>query len=163
MRTSNKKALIAVAAIVVLTAAGLGYWLMARDSTGTPEISLTRAEKLALGQQVYAAQCARCHGLYFEGQPDWRVRLPNGRLPAPPHDGSGHTWHHPDSYLFGITKYGMAPYAPPGYESDMPAYEGILSDEEIVSVLVYIKAHWPEAQLDHQRRVTVETDGKRGL
>jgi len=56
-------------------------------------------------------------------------------LPAPPHDASGHTWHHPDSDLFGITKHGLGPYAPAGYQSDMPAFGGTLSDEEIAAVL----------------------------
>ncbi len=64
-------------------------------------------------------------------------------MPAPPHDGSGHTWHHPDAVLFGITKKGVVPpYAPVGYESDMPAFAGKLSDDEIWAVLAYIKSHW---------------------
>jgi len=64
-------------------------------------------------------------------------------MPAPPHDDSGHTWHHPDAVLFGITKKGVVPpYAPVGYESDMPAFAGKLSDDEIWAVLAYIKSHW---------------------
>jgi hypothetical protein len=62
--------------------------------------------RTALGARVYAQHCASCHGSKLEGQPDWRQRLPNGRMPAPPHDESGHTWHHPDHVLFGITKLG---------------------------------------------------------
>ena len=88
-----------------------------------------------------------------------RRRLPNGRLPAPPQNASGHTWHHPDSYLFGVTKFGMTPYAPAGYESDMPAFKDILSDEEIADVLIFIKAHWAEDILEHQKQVTRESDG----
>ena len=93
------------------------------------------ARQLALGAQVYAQNCASCHGARLEGQPQWRRRLPNGRMPAPPHDESGHTWHHPDDMLFGMTKYGIARYAPPGYESDMPAFAGKLSDDQIRAVL----------------------------
>jgi hypothetical protein len=64
-------------------------------------------------------------------------------MPAPPHDDSGHTWHHPDEVLFGITKNGLVlPYAPPGYQSDMPAFAGTLSDEEIRAVLAYIASRW---------------------
>src|SRR5690242_532122 len=59
------------------------------------------------GQLVYAEYCASCHGEKLEGQPNWQRRLPNGRLPAPPHDESGHTWHHPDDHLFEVTKYGL--------------------------------------------------------
>jgi mono/diheme cytochrome c family protein len=79
----------------------------------------------------------------LEGQPNWRQRLPNGRLPAPPHDESGHTWHHPPQVLFGITKFGLVPpFAPAGYQSDMPAFAGTLSDDEIRSVLAFIESHW---------------------
>jgi mono/diheme cytochrome c family protein len=92
--------------------------------------------------------CAACHGVKLEGQPDWRRRLPNGRLPAPPHDESGHTWHHPDSVLFGITKNGLLPpYAPTGYESDMPAFGDKLADEEIWAVLAYIKSRWTSREV----------------
>jgi mono/diheme cytochrome c family protein len=108
-----------------------------------PRASPRDVAKVALGAKVYGQHCAACHGARLEGQPDWRTRLANGRLPAPPHDESGHTWHHPDSVLFGITKRGLAPpYAPTEYQSDMPAFGGKLSDEEIWAVLAYIKNHW---------------------
>jgi mono/diheme cytochrome c family protein len=104
--------------------------------------------QLAAGQKLYAQHCAACHGPRLEGQPDWRRRLPNGRLPAPPHDESGHTWHHPDEVLFAITKHGMVPpYAPPGYASDMPAFGGTLSDGEIRAVLAYIESHWSSREV----------------
>ena len=100
-------------------------------------------EDLALGEKIYALHCAACHGPRLEGQPGWQKRLPNGRFPAPPHDDSGHTWHHPDEVLFGITKHGMVPpFAPPGYESDMPAFGGKLTDEEIRAALAYIASRW---------------------
>ena len=101
------------------------------------------ASKVAAGAKVYAQHCAQCHGGKLDGQPNWRGRLPNGRVPAPPHDESGHTWHHPDNVLFAITKNGLVPpYAPPGYESDMPAFRGAVSDDEIWAVLAFIKSHW---------------------
>lgn len=87
--------------------------------------------------------CASCHGAKLEGQPNWQKKLPNGRFPAPPHDDSGHTWHHTDEVLFGITKHGpVPPYAPKGYETDMPAFAGKLSDDEIRAVLAYIASNW---------------------
>jgi mono/diheme cytochrome c family protein len=99
--------------------------------------------RIALGGKIYVQHCAACHGAKLEGQADWRARMPNGRMPAPPHDDSGHTWHHTDEVLFGITKRGLVPpYAPPSYESDMPAFEGKLSDGEIRAVLAYIESHW---------------------
>lgn len=103
---------------------------------------------LELGEKLYAQHCASCHGANLEGQPDWRKRLANGRFPAPPHDASGHTWHHPDEVLFAVTKHGLVPpYAPAGYESDMPAFGGKLSDQEIRAVLAYIESRWsPEVR-----------------
>ena len=71
-------------------------------------------------------------------------RNARGRLPAPPHDESGHTWHHDDVVLFEVTKYGLAKHAPAGYQSDMPAFGDRLSDDEIVAVLAYIKSRWPQ-------------------
>src|SRR4029450_4915491 len=89
------------------------------------------------------ARCAQCHGANLEGQPNWQRALANGRLPAPPHDVTGHTWHHPDEILFGITKNGMAPYAAPGYESDMPAFADVLTDEQIAAALAFIERRRP--------------------
>lgn len=98
----------------------------------------------ALGASIYQARCAACHGAHLEGQSNWRLRDAAGRLPAPPHDASGHTWHHPDAVLFAITKSGVAKAANlEGYDSAMPAFGGVLTDAEIVAVLSWIKAQWP--------------------
>jgi S-disulfanyl-L-cysteine oxidoreductase SoxD len=130
-----------------LSAAVLAGVLAGCDSSAPgedPRADPRNAARVAAGAKVYAAQCASCHGAKLEGQPDWRNRLANGRLPAPPHDESGHTWHHPDDVLFGITKHGLVPgkYAPKDYQSDMPAFAGKLSDDEIWAVLAYIKSWW---------------------
>lgn len=97
------------------------------------------------GAEIYAAECASCHGADLAGQPNWQTRRADGRLPAPPHDETGHTWHHSDQLLFDFTKSGPAALIGGGYESDMQPYAGILTDDEIVAVLSYIKSTWPEA------------------
>jgi len=118
--------------------------------------------QIALGQKVYAQHCASCHGMQLEGQPNWRSRMANGRLPAPPHDESGHTWHHPDEVLFGITKRGLVPpYAPRGYESDMPAFAGKLPDGEIRAVLAYIASHWTSGEVLAARAEMTRQAGRR--
>lgn len=121
---------------------------------GDPPVEGSRADasdatKVALGARIYAEHCAACHGARLEGQPNWRQKLPNGRMPAPPHDESGHTWHHPDQVLFGITKYGLVPgkYAPPGYQSDMPGFGDKLSDDQIWATLSFIQSHWKTKRL----------------
>ncbi len=112
------------------------------------------AETLATGRGVYQAHCANCHGTNLEGQHDWQTPLPTGRLPAPPHDASGHTWHHSDRILFEITKYGIAAVVGRGYESDMPGFGSILSDEQIRAVLAFIKGSWPAQERRYQQEMT---------
>ena len=102
------------------------------------------------GRSLYQTNCASCHGAQLEGQPDWMSRLPNGRLPAPPHDETGHTWHHSDTQLFRIVKEGLAAIAP-GYETDMPAFANRMTDGEIRAVIDYIKSTWPDRARDYQR------------
>ncbi len=112
------------------------------------------AAALALGKKVYDAQCASCHGANLEGQPDWRRRLPSGELPAPPHDATGHTWHHPDPWLFEITKYGTLAFAPAEYVSTMRGFAEELTDREIRAVLGYIKTYWPAEIRARQAEIT---------
>lgn len=140
---------IAAAAVAVAVVVAYGMALFGDGESPSPE-------QLALGEQVYSENCAACHGANLEGQPNWRERRADGRLPAPPHDETGHTWHHPDAQLFAITKRGSAAFAPEGYETDMAGFGEILSDEEIRAVLEYIKSRWPEKirlqQADINRR-----------
>jgi mono/diheme cytochrome c family protein len=97
------------------------------------------------GRSVYDANCAQCHGVSLEGQPNWKSPDKEGLMPGPPHDETGHTWHHSDDILFGITKVGVAKFTGlKDYKSAMPAYENILSDEEIFAALSYIKSQWSE-------------------
>ncbi len=116
-----------------------------------------RAETTA-GQSLYAANCARCHGINLEGQPNWMTRNESGRLPAPPHDEAGHSWHHSDKQLFKITKFGLAAIAP-GYESDMPAFEDALTDDEIRSVWDYIRTRWSDRARAFQQARTASDPG----
>lgn len=138
-------ALLAGAALVILAV---------RHDGDTTSIGIVSAEVLAQGRQVYVDRCASCHGATLEGQPDWKSPLPSGRLPAPPHDASGHTWHHPDDVLFRIVKEGTAAIVGDGYESDMPGFADVLGDAEIRAVLAYIKSTWPERERRHQDRVS---------
>jgi mono/diheme cytochrome c family protein len=96
------------------------------------------------GEAIYKAECASCHGAQLQGQPEWRTRRADGKLPAPPHDANGHTWHHTTEQLVAIVKFGMVPpQAPEGYVSDMPAFGRNLTDRQIRNVLAYIESRWP--------------------
>jgi mono/diheme cytochrome c family protein len=146
-----------IAAAVAL--GGLG-WVY----TGADDIQGARADphdpdQVALGQNVYAKHCSACHGTDLEGQPNWRQRKPDGKLPAPPHDATGHTWHHPDAQLFAITKHGVKPpLAPEGYESDMRAFGDALTDEEIWAALAYIKSTWPREIRERQAMISRQAE-----
>ncbi|SFR31973.1 c-type cytochrome [Litoreibacter janthinus] len=99
---------------------------------------------VAEGELIYDGACASCHGANLEGQPDWRQPGPDGKLPAPPHDITGHTWHHPIEQLFAVTKYGTEALVGGNYKSDMRGFEDELTDAQIKAVLAYIKSTWPE-------------------
>ena len=115
---------------------------------------------IVAGKALYAETCAACHGANLEGQPDWRSPGEDGRLPAPPHDETGHTWHHGDQLLFDYTKLGgRAVMAAQGmdFDSGMPGFGDQLSDQEIWNILGYIKSTWPERIQDMQ---AVRTEGE---
>jgi mono/diheme cytochrome c family protein len=155
-RARRRRWLLA-ALLVIAGGVALAIRFLAPE-TGAVVLRPDDAAVTALGQRIYAAHCASCHGANLEGQPNWRQRDAQGRLPAPPHDADGHTWHHPDEVLFRITKLGVAKAAGlPSYDSAMPAYEGVLSDGEIVAVLSWIKSRWPaeiRAKHDEMNRMS---------
>jgi len=153
--SSQNTALMVVLSIVVLAASLLVYDFLTEKKTAY--IDPADKQLVAAGQHIYARDCASCHGANLEGEPNWRVRKANGRLPAPPHDATGHTWHHADAVLFDITKNGLVPgvTAPMGYVSDMPAYKTLLSDQDIRAVLAYIKSSWPKQALARQKEITL--------
>ena len=112
------------------------------------------------GQPLYQTHCARCHGVNLEGQPEWRIRKPDGRLPAPPHDDTGHTWHHPMPMLQEMVKFGLVPpNAPKGYVSDMPAFKNILDDAQIAAVLSFIQSRWGAESRTFRREKKLDGPG----
>ena len=132
--------LLAAGAVVALTiGAGAVWWSAVRP----PRIDPTDGRQVAAGEALYRRHCTSCHGANLEGQPDWRTRLPSGRLPAPPHDASGHTWHHSDAVLLQIVRDGPVFYAPLGVQTDMPAFGSVLSEGDMAAVIAYIKSTWP--------------------
>ena len=115
---------------------------------GDPTLTASQ-EELALGQQLYEANCAACHGVEGEGQANWRSPDANGRYPAPPHDDTGHTWHHPDQLLHQIVTHGGQME-----NSGMPAFGEQLTAEEIDAILSYIKTFWTAEQRATQTEMT---------
>ena len=120
-------------------------------------IDLSDGDLLVQGKTVYEQACASCHGANLQGQANWRMRDKDGNLPAPPHDKTGHTWHHSDEVLFKLVKFGPGFYTP-GYSGKMPAYDGVLSDLEIKAVNSWIASTWPKEILIAQRERTLASE-----
>ncbi len=105
------------------------------------------------GRALYVEHCAVCHGVNLEGQPDWRSPDADGLYPAPPHDETGHTWHHDDAMLIDyIARGGQAVLNDMGvsFTSGMPGFGSVLAEQEIEAILEYIKSTWPERMQDLQ-------------
>lgn len=156
----RKRTAIILAAVAVLTA-GTVWNVLYGGKVGRMADSGDAAQ-VVLGQAVYKSNCASCHGANLEGQADWQYRKASGKLPAPPHDENGHTWHHPDPQLFDVIKYGTAAIAPPGYATDMGAFKDTLSDAEIWAVIAYIQSRWPEDIRARQRMITEQAEKQTG-
>ena len=157
---NRKRSAIVLAAAAVLIA--VSVWNVLYRGTAARMADPGDPAQVAAGEQIYMAQCASCHGANLEGQGDWRYRKVDGRLPAPPHDESGHTWHHPDSQLFDVIKFGTAAIAPPGYVTDMGAFKDKLSDAEIWAVIAYIESRWPDEIRARQRMITEQAERQAG-
>lgn len=142
MPTRTRGKVLAGGALVLLLAGGIVFLLWDRFAIGA--LNAERRAALAMGEAVYQSACASCHGVELEGQPDWRRPGSDGKMPAPPHDATGHTWHHSDDVLFNLTKFGLQAYVSESYQSDMPAFADVLSDDEMWAVINYIKSTWPE-------------------
>ncbi len=115
-----------------------------RSAVATSAIRLLPDNQSAVqrGAALYKANCASCHGSNLEGEMNWRHPAADGRRRAPPHDETGHTWHHPDKFLFNVTKFGI-PSCDGETPAPMPRYGDTLSDTEIIEILSFIKSTWP--------------------
>lgn len=144
----------------LLVAGSLVWWLIGEvrsPRTGDPAIAssqLLDSGRIESGRAVYQANCAQCHGANAEGQPYWLQRNPDGTLKPPPHDATGHTWHHSDGLLFRIVRDGGAVYETPGFKSGMPAFGDQLTSDEIKAVVTYFKSLWGPEERSFQTEVS---------
>jgi S-disulfanyl-L-cysteine oxidoreductase SoxD len=126
----------------------------AGDGGPQPSLEGLDPEMVARGERLYLQHCAVCHGRNLEGAPNWQTPNPDRSYPPPPHDSSGHTWHHPDRVLLEIVRDGS-----PWPQSRMPAFGHVLSDDDILAVLEFFRAHWGPEEREFQRRVTEQDPG----
>lgn len=143
----------AILGIGVLAALGAAAYVWTGSAEDVQSGVMPESVDLVAGKALYAETCAACHGANLEGQENWRSPGEDGRLPAPPHDETGHTWHHSDQVLFDYIKLGgREVMAAQGIEFDsgMPGFGDQLSDQEIWNILGFIKSIWPEEIQDMQ-------------
>lgn len=91
------------------------------------------------GQRLFQQNCAVCHGKQGEGAPNWRKPDKYGKNPAPPLNGTGHTWHHSMKALKIVINKGTGKIG-----GNMPAWKDKLSKSEITLILTWITAQWPD-------------------
>lgn len=120
-----------------------------------PTLDTARAEQ---GAELYLIHCAECHSGGLEGQPNWKQPLADGSRPAPPHDNTGHTWHHSDAMLLYITANGSTAFDP---NSKMLGFANKLNDAEQRAILEYIKSHWGQREREFQWWMTATESDKK--
>lgn len=118
---------IAVVALVVTAFVGLMIGQI-KPSSG----SLTASAEPARGKQLYNQYCVSCHGADGAGQPGWQTQARG----APPLDSSAHAWHHEDAQLLTMILDKPAP------DSLMPAWRGVLTREDALDLVAYMKSLW---------------------
>ncbi len=97
------------------------------------------------GSALYLQHCASCHGADLQGAPNWRTPNDDGSYPPPPHDDSGHTWHHSDTTLIDLILEGSE-----FDRSRMPAFAGTLTESDVRAILEYLKSEWGEQERTYQ-------------
>ncbi|MEX2624240.1 MAG: cytochrome c [Acidimicrobiia bacterium] len=110
---------------------------------------------LERGGDLYQQNCAQCHGTDLSGDPDWKTPNEDGSYPPPPHDSSGHTWHHPDRILLEIIRDGSD-----FPQSRMPAFGDRLDDDDIEAILEFIKSNWGPQEREYQEQATVQDESQ---
>jgi len=123
----------------------LSFILINQISYSHIHFPITRDSTLmiARGKIIYESNCVSCHQVNLVGAENWKGLDEDGHRKAPPLNGTGHTWHHDDASLHNIIKYGLAKIIK-SYDGKMLGFEDNLKDQDIDSVLTYIKSFWPD-------------------
>ena len=144
LHTAKRLARLCTAFAIAVAAAP---WTTSYASPPSPATThFADADDAALvtaGKLIYKRSCASCHGRRLQGQPLWQLQDQFAGRRAPAHDQTGHTWSHSDEDLFHVTLDGRFPSTPSTVPSYMPAFRGVLTNQQIIATLAFIKATWP--------------------
>ena len=112
------------------------HWVFVRNKAARNPVSPT-PENIADGKATFSHYCVACHGL--DGQ-NTGVPFADNMAPAVPSLASTNVQSYTDGQLKWVIDNGIFP-------SGMPASKGILTDEEIWSIVVYIRNLPPAGSL----------------
>lgn len=130
--------------------------LVNQYGTVVPPLPTLDSSQVARGKQIYQANCARCHGENGVGAPNWKTPDENLNYPPPPHNDTGHTWHHADRVLYEAIRDGLRDPLKPNSELRMPAFGNTLNDADIEAMLAYFKSLWTNEHSEFQYLRTTE-------
>ncbi len=116
-----------------------------------PPVPPLDADAAAEGERLYGQFCASCHKADLSGDPDWKTPNDDGTFKPPPHDDTGHTWHHPVPQLVDIVLNGSGA---PG--SIMPRFDGTLDASQVEAIIEFLRSRWGDEQRAFNWRVTFE-------
>lgn len=134
---------------IVISAIVLSTLASCEQESASPDLEVSRLssslaerwygpDQVELGAEVFAENCASCHGSKAEGLvPDWKQRLANGTFPPPPLDGTAHAWHHPLSVLLSVIDEGGAALG-----GAMPSFSSVLNEQEKLAAIAYFQDFW---------------------
>jgi len=135
----------AAAAAAIISACSQG------GETGEP----LDPDRVVHGGELYQQNCASCHQPDLSGDPDWKTPNDDGSFRPPPHDSSGHTWHHSDRVLLKIIRDGSD-----FPQSRMPTFGDKLTDDDIEAILDFFKENWGPEERAYQQQVTEQDQGQ---
>lgn len=128
-----KQNLLGLSLLVILVAGALAYASWDNGKQNKP-VDVSQSEQLALGKEIYSANCSVCHGESGAG-------YAQENIPAPALNGSMHAWHHADDQVIALIRQGG---------NVMPAVGKDWSDEEVEAVWAYVKQWWTPQQRNAQ-------------
>jgi len=129
----------------------VAYLQTGTTAQATPSADLAPAGGAGQGAQVYADNCARCHGADGAGVQN---NFPNLA-------GNQAVWAGPPNNVIAMVLGGFGPWH--NDQSAMPAFRHVLSDAQIAAVANYVRISWgnkgaADADADLVARLSAETD-----
>ncbi len=109
------------------------------NTNATPVVRHLDASQVKRGEALFIANCENCHGKDAIGTPNWRTPNEDGKFPPPPLNGTAHAWHHSSAILKKTILEGGPPEM-----STMPAWKGILTEQQVDDIVVWILSLWPD-------------------